>query len=401
MLLGFGRPHRSYATSAITTLTNGALSMKSLSTYAIFGALAFACLGSADANAQNCKPDLSREDRISKERVEVWAQVLSETGFGAKVVGTTEVGITASVGRYGSRNAINLQIQKKEESRQKVEFESSYRSAAGKPFYFGFTSGSPLAFVVTEVSDDTRVGGLVATKAVTTVVLSAVVSDADLSAFREALTSRQIDAVRLELGGNLRIEKTVSDKNGKRMMEKFRCFYQSLDRARTEMPSVPDNPAEKPAARVSGQAGSATTAESEAAQGRYLRKAKASDFLELRPDGAFSLSQDGRSVDGTWSVQQGVLTLSPRRGGQAKGQIADGTIRDNEGGIWERVEEAKEQRSALTVEQIIQMAGAKLPDDVIITAIRSSKNKIELSPEVLIKLKGAGVSDEVIRALAK
>jgi hypothetical protein len=47
------------------------------------------------------------------------------------------------------------------------------------------------------------------------------------------------------------------------------------------------------------------------------------------------------------------------------------------------------------------MATAKLPDDVIIATIRNSRSKFDLTPEALIKLKTAGVSDAVIRVMTR
>lgn len=55
----------------------------------------------------------------------------------------------------------------------------------------------------------------------------------------------------------------------------------------------------------------------------------------------------------------------------------------------------------LTIDQIIQMVAAKLADDIIITTIKNSSSKFDLTPETLIKLKGAGVSDAVIRAMTR
>ncbi len=55
----------------------------------------------------------------------------------------------------------------------------------------------------------------------------------------------------------------------------------------------------------------------------------------------------------------------------------------------------------LTIDQIIQMVAVKLADDIIITTIQNSNSKFDLTPETLIKLKGAGVSDAVIRAMTR
>jgi hypothetical protein len=99
-----------------------------------------------------------------------------------------------------------------------------------------------VAFVVTNVSNQAKVEqGLGGPKGVTTVVLSAVVRDTDLVKLREALTSRQIDSVRIALAGDVGIEKSVDDKNGKKMMQKFSCFYQSLDERGISLSIVADS----------------------------------------------------------------------------------------------------------------------------------------------------------------
>jgi len=53
----------------------------------------------------------------------------------------------------------------------------------------------------------------------------------------------------------------------------------------------------------------------------------------------------------------------------------------------------------VTIDQIIQMMEAKLPDDVIATKIRQSGSTFDT--DALIKAKKAGASDEVIRAMTQ
>ena len=208
-------------------------------------ALVLFCLISAQLSARNCRPDISKEDKISKESIVIWAQPLFATGFLASMVNTSEVAIVLTVGHYGSVNAINIEIQKKEESAENASFESALRGARGSRFYLGFKGGEPAVLTVTDVSNSADVQqGLFAAKGVTTVVLSAAISDAELRALHETLTTKPIDAVRVLLSGDLRIEKSVDERNGQRMMEKFACFYQYLaDRGMTPAPVQTTTPA--------------------------------------------------------------------------------------------------------------------------------------------------------------
>jgi hypothetical protein len=347
---------------------------------------------------------VSREDKISKERVDIWTQVLFSTSFASNLWNTSDVGITVTVGRYGSRNAVNLQIQKREESAANAAFESAYRGAKGKPFYFGLKNGEPVAFVVTDVANEAKVQqGLGGPKGVTTVVLSALVRDADMARLRDALTSRQIDSVRMLLAGDVAIEKSVDGKNGKKAMEKFSCFYQSLD-GRGIILSAVAGPKSQPAQPDSVSNGAVHPPDNAAAiQGRYLRKGKNSDFIELSPDGRFFVLQDGKSLGGSYKIEGEALTLmSPRlRGKTSIARLLGDTITDDGGELWEKEAAPQKAASEITVDQIVQMATAKLPDDVIIATIRNSRSKFDLTPEALIKLKTAGVSDAVIRVMTR
>jgi hypothetical protein len=361
------------------------------------------CFSSSQASAQNCKPDVSREDKISKERIDIWAQGLFSTSFGSSLMSTSEVGVTATIGRYGTINAINLELQKREESATNAAFESAFRGAVGKSFYFGFKNGDPAAFVVTEVGNEAKVQqGLFAAKGVTTVILSAVLDDKELASLRVALTTRQIDAIRMVLAGDVRIEKSVNDKNGKKMMEKFSCFYQSLDqRGIVLSPASSQNPAGQPAS--AGDNGMPPQDYAASATGKYVSKSKSSDFLDLSADGVFSLSHDGKTIGGSYKVKGDTLNLIFQQNNRSltvSFRFINDTIIDPDGLVWEK--QADPQKTAptqLTIDQIIQMAGAKLPDDVIISIIRKSGSKFDLTPDTLIKLKNASVSDAVLRAM--
>lgn len=350
------------------------------------------CLLAPYASAQNCKPDVSREDKISKQNIDIWTQSLFSTGFGSSLMNTSEVAITATVGRYGSINAVNIQIQKREESATNSAFESAYRGAVGKPFYFGFKSGDPVAFVVTDISNEAKVQqGIFSAKGVTTVVLSAIVSDNELATLRNALTSRQIDAFRLVLSGDVRIEKSVDDKNAKKLMEKFSCFYQSLDKRGINLSAPQSQPVQPvPPSDVS-------------VLGKWVRKDKSSDYIELNSDGTFSLQQDGKGYRGNYNVKADTITVQVGRAPSETLRMSANMMVEPDGTVWEKQTEPQKPTgiAQLTIDQIIQMIAAKLPDDVIIATIRKSGSKFDLTPDALIKLKTAGASDAVLRAMVQ
>jgi hypothetical protein len=351
------------------------------------------CFTPSKAWAQNCKPDISGQDKISKKQVDYWFKTVSTSG----------VAITVLVGRSAIGNSVGVQIDKQEAAAtSNTEFQSPLRALKGNQFYFGLKNGEPLTFVATDVSNEAKVSGsfmagFSGKNLYTKVVLEAVVQNKDLVTLRDALTRKQVDGVRIVLAGDVVIQASVSDKDGAKLMEKFGCFYQHLDKNGIDL-SVVAGPQSQPVQPASPSNSSAP--------GKYLRKGKSSDYLELNANGTFSVLQDGKSASGTYNVQGDNLTVTSPQiggGGTAKARFIGNTILDNEGIVWEKQAEPQKPAAAtqLTNDQIIQMVAAKLPDDIIITTIQKSSSKFDLTPEALIKLKTAGVSDAVIRAMTR
>lgn len=356
--------------------------------------------------AQNCKPDVSTQDQISKEQREVWTQRLFSTSFMGSLNSSSEVIVTGTVGRYGALNAVNIQLQKEEKSLQNAAFESSLRAVKGNQFFFGLKDGPPLSFSATSVSNETKaptsvLAGFSGKQLVTTVVLSAVLSDRDVLALRDALTKKQIDSVRILLAGDVRIDKSVNGGDGEKMRQKFSCFYQALDSKGINLSAAAATGNQS--AEASSNTGAALSGEGLAAiAGRYNRKDN-SDYIDLNGDGTFGLRQDGKTYSGTFSVRGDTLTgrVSNVRT-TTEMRIVGNTLVQSAGTVWERrVEPQKQAGTRLTLDQIIQMVGAKIPDDIIVASLEKSGSKFELTPEDLIKLKTAGVSDAVLRAMAK
>jgi hypothetical protein len=135
-------------------------------------------------------------------------------------------------------------------------------------------------------------------------------------------------------------------------------------------------------------------------EGRYERRGKPGDFVELG-HGTFSLFQDGHHVEGTYTVAGDVITLASRQiPEEPKARIIGDAIHDEQGIVWVRHSEPKKAGVSLTIDQVMQMVTAKLADDIIILTIQNSESTFDLTPEAMIKLKTAGASDGVIRAMA-
>ena len=179
---------------------------------------------------QKCKPDYSQLDKIEKKQVDVWSAELYETSFGASLTKTSTVGITFSIGRQDTLNFVHLTLQKQEESVQNALFESSLKAAKGNEFYFGLKDGDPLKFIAVEVSNKTQTKtiGLTA-KLITTVTLTSEIKSEDFQKIKDALTGKNIDAIRVKLEGDFVIDQNVKEKKGDKAKEKSVCFFSFLE----------------------------------------------------------------------------------------------------------------------------------------------------------------------------
>jgi hypothetical protein len=228
-----------------------------------------------------------------KPQTLVWQQTLV----------SAEIGVTASVGRHGTVNAVELQIQKRKDAAAAV-VESVARTAAGTPFYFDFQQGEPVAFVVSEVIAGGKPG----------VVLSAAVADPELPKLREALTSREITGVRVaQEGGG--IAQVVKEKDAKKMQEKFACFFAALESSGVIVSAAPVTVV---------------------APGRYFKKDKPEDYFDVVADGTVSLQQGTKTYAGTYEIQGEEITARMQGFPTIKLKLAGETIVDPTGKIWAR-----------------------------------------------------------------
>jgi hypothetical protein len=349
-------------------------------------------ISSSSVAAQSCKPDSAYQDKLTKEQVVQWRQNLTEQGFLKSLI-SDSIYITASIGRFGSINAITVQIDDLTTGVTVASLAYRYYVTKGNRFIFGFTDGKPLSFIATDVSKEASQGGAHS-------VLSAHVSDAEMEKLRDILTKKQIDEIRIDFT-NGPLQRSISKENGKKMMDKFSCYYQFLDKAGIILTAGNDGPdrLDKPLLPTQDYSASAP--------GKYLRigknkMGKNSDYLDLNSDGTFYCVQDGGNVRGTYKINAGVIILQLPNGPTDRGRINGNTITDSEGISWEKSSEPSNvPRAPVTVDQIIQMVTAKLSDDIIIKIIQDSNSKFDITPEILIKLKASGVSDVIIRAMTK
>lgn len=267
-----------------------------------------------------CRPARQWVDPITKQQNVQFEHNLNQMGFWKSMV-ASDIELWVMVLRFGQVNAVNVQLTKVENDRDRAAFESQFHGAKGDRFTFGIKDGQPLSFLAAEVNNQSKIvqgKGLVMTT-----VLSAHVPDSEMARFREILTTKEIEAVRVNLVTG-QVDRVVDEENGEAMMEKFACFYSWLDKNGISLSTVV------------ASTGATSSDASNAVSGKYLRKGAPVDFLNLS-NGTFSGSQQGHALDGTYTVEGDVIILtSPKMPRPAKGKISGTTIVDEDGFVWER-----------------------------------------------------------------
>jgi hypothetical protein len=131
--------------------------------------------------------------------------------------------------RVGDLNFIRVVLTKDEEKIARAVLEDRYRAAKGNVFLLGFKQGgTPFQFVADDATSVTAGHGVVNPKLRTTVVLAAQIKNEDLKALRDSLGTRQFDGIRVMLP-SMTIEKSINDGNGRKLTEKFQCFFAHVE----------------------------------------------------------------------------------------------------------------------------------------------------------------------------
>lgn len=180
------------------------------------------------ASAQNCKPDVTGKDALTKLPSDYWRQDLYQTGFVSSAFSGTEVNVSATVGRLGNANKLIIALTKQESADPNLAFESKYRGVKGSEFYVTFSDGNPVKFVADEVMNNTATTKVLG-KFITTVVLRSIIKDEALRALKDSLTLKPIDMVRITLADGVEINQQVNDKNGTKFQDKLACFFKFVE----------------------------------------------------------------------------------------------------------------------------------------------------------------------------
>jgi hypothetical protein len=159
----------------------------------------------------NCKPDAFSVDKITKQEQNEWHAYLNDPLI--KNLQNEQL-IQAVIFRLGSTNKLGLSMV--------GISKGQFKSAKGNEFYISFKDGTFLKFVTDEAYNYDSGND------VHTAWVLIVIKDQNLSALKDKLTSKPIDAVRVLLEDGVIVEQSINDKYGKKMMGRFSCFFNFL-----------------------------------------------------------------------------------------------------------------------------------------------------------------------------
>jgi len=123
---------------------------------ACLGALGLALAIPSEAAAQDCKPNFSGKDRLTKAQTDVWSQYVSSTGLMSQLVlEKANVNLNFAIARIGDVTIVQLTLTKEEEPNKvaRAVLESQYQASKGNQIVLGFKEGgTPLTFVASEAT---------------------------------------------------------------------------------------------------------------------------------------------------------------------------------------------------------------------------------------------------------
>jgi hypothetical protein len=140
--------------------------------------------------------------------------------------------------------------------------------------------------------------------------------------------------------------------------------------------------------------------------GKFSREDKPADYIELKSNGTFNNRQGEIEYTGSYGIANNeiICMITNGNGLGFKIKIRGGALIDENGKSWIKMGSNSQKSQTiefLTNEDILKMVKAKLSGKVIIAKINKSQCDFNTDADTMIELKKAGVSDEIIQAMAE
>lgn len=142
-----------------------------------------------------------------------------------------------------------------------------------------------------------------------------------------------------------------------------------------------------------------------ALRGKYVKRRKPDDYLEIGPDGAFSVQQNGQILSGTYAATGTTVDF---HAGPWSGVAVGDEVVDADFVVWERPTPAAavpapavaKAEPGMTNDDVVKLVAAGLDDEVVIAKLRTATRvQFDLTTDALLKLKTQKVSKTVVAAM--
>ena len=178
---------------------------------------------------KDCRPDISTTDKLTKEALTAWGGEIYEYNT-LSSISSTDVYIDLQVANLGKTNYIEVVIRKYEAYVANATYDQSLKAQEGKEVVFGLAGNPPVRLTISEVKNEQKFENI-NSRVETRVTLRCKISDDQLPNLSQQLTSSPIDFVQLNLANGTIIERSIKEKRGIGMQEKFLCYFEFLKKS--------------------------------------------------------------------------------------------------------------------------------------------------------------------------
>lgn len=196
--------------------------MKKITTLLLF--VLFALVTFAQSKSSVCKPDKVVEDKITKEKVELWySKLASSSSFKSSASGKADLLYYIQFVKSGDKNSISIQLSQTS-SFTKESFGDELRFSNQDKIVFGWANNKPIQVDVESVAKNKKVFEK-ANQVTNYYFLTFSITEENLENMKELFTNDLITGVRVVMANGSTIDKEVNDKMNVKAQENAKCFF--------------------------------------------------------------------------------------------------------------------------------------------------------------------------------
>lgn len=205
----------------------------------------------ANQSNSQCSPDYDKKDKTTKTENKSWfCKVFVENRFGTENKKDLDWYCDIQYARLTNQNWLIFSLMK-EVKLENAGFEGQYNPVKGKNVILAFANGQKLTFKSDFVKNESKYSGVGDYK--TNISVYVALNKDRIAQIKKLYDESNIDALDITLNDQNGIQRGIKDGKSEKTEEKFRCFFEYIDKnnlyAMNEQdlndlppnPNVPDN----------------------------------------------------------------------------------------------------------------------------------------------------------------